>query len=177
VAVSAVYAPTILPILSVPTFLSYEHTMGVEQQKFEHQKEGVLPQLYADMFGWEEMVQQAAAYYHRLSPEEQRKTVVFGNDYGEAAAVDFFGPKYGLPKAIGGNQNYWLWGPREYTGESLIVLGEGEERNMQTKCASYSIVGNAKHPLSRPDEWLPIYHCRGFKWNLREIWPEAKRWK
>jgi hypothetical protein len=47
---------------------------------------------------------------------------------------------------------------------------------MQTKCASYSIIGNAKQPLSRPDEWLPIYHCRGFKWNLQTIWPEMKRW-
>jgi hypothetical protein len=64
-----------------------------------------------------------------------------------------------------------------YTGESLIVLGEGRERNMQTKCASYSIVGNTETPLSRPDEWLPIYHCRGFKWNLQTSWQEFKHWR
>jgi hypothetical protein len=175
-AVSAIYAPTILPILSVPNFLAYEQKMGIEQQKFEHQQQGVLPQIYADMFGWEEMAQHVAAYYKTLPPEERQKTAIFANDYGEAGAIDFFGPKYGLPKAIGGNQNYWIWGPREYTGESLIVLGEGHERNMQTKCASYSVVGDAKNPLSRPDEWLPIYHCRGFKWDLQTFWPELKHW-
>jgi hypothetical protein len=58
----------------------------------------------------------------------------------------------------------------------MIVLGEGNERNMQTKCASYSIVGTTKDPLSRGDEWKPIYHCRGFKWNLQTIWPEMKHW-
>jgi len=150
--------------------------MGIEQQKFEHTQSGVLPQLYADMFGWEEMTQLVAAYYHTLSPEVQRKTAIFGNNYGDAGAIDLFGSKYGLPKSIGGHQNYWIWGPRNYTGESLIVLGEGHESNMQTKCGSYTIIGNAGHPLSRRDEWLPIYHCRGFKENLQTNWLELKRW-
>jgi len=175
--VAGIYAPTILPILSVPTFLAYEHKLGIEQQKFEHEEEGVLPQLYADMFGWDEIAQRVAAYYHTLSPEEQKKTAIFANNYGDGGAIDFFGPRYGLPKAIGGHQTYWIWGPRDYTGESMIVLGEGHERNMQTKCASYSIIGNTKYPLSRPDEWLPIYHCRGFKWNLQTAWPDLKRWR
>jgi hypothetical protein len=60
VAISGIYAPTIVPILSVPAFLSYEHKMGVEQQKFENQPQGVLPQIYADMFGWQEIAQTPA---------------------------------------------------------------------------------------------------------------------
>ncbi len=175
-AISGIYAPLILPILPVETFLSYEQKMGIQQQKFEHAKEGKLPQIYADMFGWEQIAQTVAAYYHTLSPEEQQKTAIFANNYGDGGAIDFFGPKYGLPKAIGNHQNYWIWGPRQYTGESMIVLGEGHEENMQRKCASYSIIGHTDYPLSRPDEWLPIYHCRGFKWNLQEVWPEMKHW-
>jgi hypothetical protein len=175
-AVSGIYAPTILPLLSVPHFLAYEHKMGITQQKFENQPEGALPQIYADMFGWEEIAQRVAAYYHTLSPEEQKKTAIFANNYGDAGAIDFFGLKYGLPKSIGNHQSYWIWGPRQYTGESLIVLGDSDERNMQTKCTSYSIIGDTKHPLSRPDEWMNIYHCRGFKWNLQEIWPHTKHW-
>jgi MFS family permease len=174
--IGGIYAPTILPILSVPNFLAYEHKLGIEQQRFENQPQGVLPQLYADMFGWEEVAQRVGAYYRTLSPEEQRKTAIFANNYGDGGAIDFFGPRYGLPKAIGNHQNYWIWGPREYTGESLIVLGEGHERNMKEHCASYSIIGNTKHPLSRPDEWKPIYHCRGYEWNLQEIWPRMKHW-
>ncbi len=174
--IGILYMPMALPVLSVPAFLTYEHKTGIQEQKFEHQMQGVLPQIYADMFGWEQVAQQVAAYYQTLSPEEQRKTAIFANNYGDAGAIDFFGPKYGLPKAIGNHQNYWIWGPRGYAGESMIVLGEGHERNMQTKCASYSIIGNTMYPLSRPDEWKPIYHCRGFKWKLDEIWPEMKHW-
>jgi len=176
IAIGGISAPACLPILPVPDFLAYEHAFGIEQQKFEHQPQGVLPQLYADMYGWPEVAQSVAAYYRTLSPEEQRKTAIFANNYGDAGAIDFFGPHYGLPKSIGTHQNYWIWGPRAYTGESLIVLGEGNEHNMQTKCASYSIIGNTRHPLSRPDEWHPIYYCQGFKWNLQEHWPQMKHW-
>jgi len=177
IIVSGIYLPTILPVLSVPNFLAYEDTMGIEQQKFEHARLGPLPQLYADMFGWEGMTRTVANFYHTLSSEEQKNTAIFANNYGEGGAIDFFGPKYGLPKAIGGHQNYWFWGPRGYTDASMIILGEGNERNMQQDCASYSVIGSGKDPLSRPDEWLPIYYCRGFKWNLQTFWPELKHWR
>jgi hypothetical protein len=39
-----------------------------------------------------------------------------------------------------------------------------------------TVIGGTKLALSRPDEWLPIYHCRGFKWNLREIRPDTRHW-
>jgi len=176
ITVSGIYAPMILPLLSVPHFLAYEHKLGIQQQKIEHNNSGVLPQIYADMFGWQGIAQRVAAFYNSLPPEERARTAIFANNYGDAGAIDFFGPRYGLPKAIGGHQNYWIWGPRQYTGESMIVLGEGRERNMQTKCASYRIIGNTNDPLSMQDGWLPIYYCQGFKWNLQEYWPEIKRW-
>lgn len=175
-AVSVLYLPMALPILSVPSFLAYEHKLGIRQPKFEHTRPSVLPQIYADMFGWPEMAERVATFYRTLPPEEQRQTAIFANDYGEGGAIDFFGPRYGLPEAISGHQNYWVWGPRDYTGASLIVLGEGDERNMQQDCASYAVVGNTKTPLSRPNEWGPIYYCKGFKWNLESIWPRLKHW-
>jgi hypothetical protein len=175
-AVCGLYAPTILPVFSVRQFLLYEHRLGIEQQRFENGPQGALPQIYADMFGWEEMTARVAQYYRTLSPEEQQNTAIFAHNYGEAGAIDFFGPKYGLPKAIGGHQTYWIWGPRDYTGESIIVLGEENERNLQTMCASYFIIGSGYNLLSRPEEWLPIIHCRGFKLNLQTYWPHVKQW-
>ena len=89
---------------------------------------GPLPQLFADQFGWEEMAATVARAFHALPPEVQAKTAIFGQNYGQAGAIDLFGPKYGLPKAISGHQNYFLWGPRGYTGESMIVMGDRQER-------------------------------------------------
>ena len=67
----------------------------------------------------------------RCRPSVRAKTGIFANDFGQGGAIDFYGPRYGLPKAIGGHLAYWYWGPRGYTGESLIVLGDRRESAAQ----------------------------------------------
>jgi hypothetical protein len=54
------------------------------------------------------------------------RTAIFAENYGEAGAIDLFGARYGLPPAISGRKNYFLWGPRGYTGESIIVVGDND---------------------------------------------------
>ena len=119
---SCLRLPLFLCFLSRDTSRTQE--FGIQQQKFEHQGESKLPQIYADMVGWEKRVKIVAAYFHSLPPEEQKVTAIGASNYGEAGAVDLFGPKYGLPKAISTANNYWISGPRTYTGESLILMDE-----------------------------------------------------
>jgi 4-amino-4-deoxy-L-arabinose transferase-like glycosyltransferase len=59
-----------------------------------------LPQDYADMLGWEAMVASVARHYHALPGEKRAQAVVVGSNYGEAGALDFYGPRYGLPRAV-----------------------------------------------------------------------------
>ncbi len=110
-----------------------------------------------------------------LPVEERARTGIFANDYGEAGAIDFFGPRYGLPPAISGHQNYWFWGPHGYTGESLIVLGDNEE-TLKSECASVTQIAILDDKYARRDELGPVFHCRGLKWNLIEMWPQMKKW-
>ena len=128
------------------------------------------------MCGWEERVEIVAAYFHSLSREEQKVTAIGAPDYGQAGAIDFFGPRYGLPKSISANNNYWIWGPRDYRGESLILLNEGSPEKYKTMCISLTLVAQPFDPYSRPDSNRPIFHCRGLKRDLRELWPELKGW-
>jgi hypothetical protein len=170
----ALLAPVIFPVLPVRTFLAYTQRIGIEQPKLEHQPEGRLPQIYADMFGWEERVRLVAAYFHSLSPAEQRITAIGAPNYGQAGAIDFFGPKYGLPKAICSHQSYWFWGPRQYTGESIILLNEGDPQKYENVCRSLTLAARPSDPFARPDENLAIYHCRGLKGNLQELWTAVR---
>jgi len=177
VAVGALVMPTIYPVFGVRTYIAYSKKLGIQQQKFENQPMSELPQIYADMFGWEERVKIVANYYHSLSPEEQNVTAIGASDYGQAGAVDFFGPKYGLPKAISDNNNYWIWGPRNYTGESLILMNEGSPEKYIGMCRSLKLVAQPSDPYSRPDANRPIYHCRGLYPDLQQLWPKLKGWK
>ena len=175
--VGALIAPTALPLLPVKDYIAYTSNLGIRQQKFENEPQSQLPQIYADMFGWEERVRTVAAYYHSLSPEEQQVTAIGAPNYGEAGAVDLFGPKYGLPKSISGSNNYWIWGPRNYTGQSIILLDEDSPEKYLGHCQSLREIARHQDPYSRPDEGFPNYHCRGLTPTLQVLWPTLKPWK
>jgi hypothetical protein len=136
---------------------------------------GPLPQLFADRFGWEDMAAAVAKVYNNLPPDVRARTAIFGQNYGQAGAVDLFGPKYGLPPALSGHQNYFLWGPHGYTGESVIVMGDRRSR-LEEKFASVELAGHVAHPYAMPYEHIDIYYCRGMKWPLEQVWPKLKNW-
>jgi hypothetical protein len=170
-----ILAPFWLPLLPPQSFLRYAKIVPLGQPPIENDPTGALPQLFADRFGWPEMAQATADAYNALLPDVRAKTAIWGNNYAQASAVDFYSPTLGLPKAIGGHLNYWYWGPREYTGESVLALGENLG-DLSAVFASCEKVGVATHPYSMPRNRFPIYWCRGIRQPLRELWPQVKKW-
>lgn len=175
IAGGIILAPTGLPVLSPESYVKYERSLHLAPPDLETAATGTLPQLYADRFGWPEMAQKTAEVYRSLTPEEQKVAAIFGNNYGEAGAIDFYGPNLGLPKAIGGHLNYWYWGPRDYTGEIVIGLGV-DPASLPKLFDSCEIAARADDPWSMPRERFPIYLCRGLKMPLNQLWPELKKW-
>lgn len=171
-----IFLPMVLPVLPVEKLISYQETIGFKPPKSEVSHEGaLLQQLYADQFGWPEMVESVAAAWNSLPADQRQKTAIYGSNYGQAGAIDFFGPKYGLPKAISPHQSYFMWGPRNYTGESIIVLGSSIA-DAEKNCGSARVLGEVTHPLTLPYEKYPIIHCTGLKRPLAELWPNLKYW-
>ena len=169
--------PLVLPVLPIDTFLRYQSYLPFDVPKTERSFVGeTLPQYYADEFPWPGMVAAVARVYHSLPPEERERTAIFGNNYGQAAAIDFFGPQYGLPKAISGHQTYFLWGPRNYTGEIVIVLGDTES-GVRDEFDSVTVAATLDNPYAYRYENRPILLCRGLKWNLQTEWYRVKNWR
>jgi len=169
--------PLVLPVLPIETFLRYQSHLPFEVPKTERSFVGeTLPQYYADEFPWPGMVAAVAQVYHSLTPEEQQRTAIFGSNYGQAASIDFFGPQYGLPKAISGHQNYFLWGPRQYTGDIVILLGAKESEQVE-QFESVTVVATPNNPYAYRYENRPILLCRGLKWNLQTGWSKVKNWR
>ena len=171
-----VLAPLVMPLLPIHGFIAYQQALGgFTPIRFENLQPSVLPQHFADEFGWEEMARETGRAFGKLSKAEQKDTAIFANNYGEAAAIDFFGAKYGLPKAISKNESYWLWGPGDYTGKSMIILGSdgtGDREHFKT----VQTVGRADHPYARPNEYFDIYLCRNLSTELHRLWPTIKAW-
>ncbi|MBV8515073.1 MAG: hypothetical protein JO260_07210, partial [Acidobacteria bacterium] len=177
ITVSLLVTLLVLPVLPIEKFIALQKWIGIEPSPTEKNQIGVLlPQYYADEFGWTGMVEQVARVYHTLPPEAQAKTAIYTGNYGEAAAIDFFGPRYGLPKAICAHQNYFLWGPREYTGEIMILVGSGNIEEARPHFTSVDVAATLDNPYAMPHENRPILLARGLKHDLREIWPGLKNW-
>jgi len=175
----ALIAPTAMPILSPDAYIRYTNAVGFGQPKFENRRTaGAMPQLFADRFGWPEMAQTVARVYNALPPQERAKTGIFANDYGQGGAIDFYGPKLGLPKAIGNHLGYWSWGPRQYTGDSLIILGDNRE-TLEREFEQVQAVAQVGHPLSMEKEHFTVFLCRGPKlWkSLQEVWPRLRKFE
>jgi hypothetical protein len=149
----------------------------LEPPRTETSHTAPLPQLFADQFGWQEMVASVAHVYHHLRPEDEKRAAIFCQNYGEAGAIDFFGPKFGLPPAISGHQNYFLWGPRDWTGEVLLVLDtrDDDERELFASVEDLGQIVSSPWAMSF-ERRTHIYLCRDLKVNVLECWPRVKKW-
>jgi hypothetical protein len=174
-ATGAMLAPLAIPLLPPETYIRYTEALHIRQPAIETHQLGPLPQIFADQFGWEEMAATVAGVYNSLPAEIRTRTAIFGQNYGQAGAIDFFGPKYGLPPAISGHQNYFLWGPREYTGDSVIVMDDRQER-LERLWGSVRKVARVDHPYSMPYEHFDVFYCRDPKQPITELWPKIKTW-
>jgi Dolichyl-phosphate-mannose-protein mannosyltransferase len=169
--------PLVIPVLPVETYISYSAKLGIKPSSSEKKELSELPQFYADMFGWKEKARDVAKVYATLSETDKAKCAIYSNNYGRCGALDFFGKDLGLPKSIGSHNNNWLWGPRNYTGDVMIILG-GKMEDHQNDFASCERVAVSTCTYCMPYENnVGIFLCRGLKEPLKDAWKEMKHYE
>ena len=177
VAMGALCAPLMLPLFPPDKLVAYMRAIHMEPPRTETSHTEALPQIFADQFGWEQMVDSVAQAYHRLPPEDAKRAAIFCQNYGEAGAIDFFGPKLGLPPALSGHQNYFLWGPRDWNGEVVLVLNTNDEDERDLFHSVEDLGQVVSSPWAMPYERRNhIYLCRDLKMSVRDLWPRVKKW-
>ncbi len=171
---AVIAAPLAMPILPVEAAIRYTRFWDVQAIHVENVPQGELPQLFADMFGWPEQVRAVAAVYQVLPESERAQAVVLAYNYGEASAINLFGSKLGLPRAISGHNQYGLWGPGAMTGQVAVAIGFSEAQLRQF----YDEVrpqASVSPQYAMPEETqLTIFVCRRPKRSLQESWPAWK---
>lgn len=169
---AVIAAPLAMPILSVPEAIKYCAFWDVKSVHVENVPLGELPQLFGDMFGWEEQVQAMSRAYRSLPEADRAKVALLAYNYGEAGAIDYFGKRYGLPKAISGHNQYGYWGPGAHTGEVVVAIGFPAERLLRSfgEVLPFETI-SPKYAM--PEETnLTIYICRKPKSSLAATWNE-----
>ena len=175
VASGLAIAPAAYPLLPLQTFLSYEHVLDFRGVKMEKHPEGIVPQHFADMLGWPELVKTLASAYDALPPEERKEAVILTRDYGQASAVDDLGAAYGLPRAISGHNNFYLYGLRGASGNVVLAIGEPRAL-LEREYENVRRVAIYRNAFVLPDfNNLPIYECTKPREPLAAFWPNFKR--
>jgi hypothetical protein len=86
-----------------------------------------LHDLFREQLGWHELVETIAGVYADLPAAEKSKAGIYAGNYGEAGAINLYGPAYGLPEAISGINSYWLRGYGDPPPQTLVIVGEQRE--------------------------------------------------
>jgi hypothetical protein len=179
----AIGLPMSVPVLSPEHFVTYMRYNHIDLAKTERfGTHSPLPQWYSDQFGWKEIADEAVVAWNRIPADERgsdpsKDCGIFAQDYGQAGAIDFFDRKLGLPPALSGDRTYWLWGPRGYSGNCLIVAGDRRAR-LEQLFGEVEYVGiSAENPWAMESQ-IGFYICRKPKFGtLSDLWPQIKRWR
>ncbi len=173
---TALYAlalfPLGLPILAPPVMEAYLARLGSRTAVTTNVGAVErLPQDYADMLGWEAQVDSVARVFHSLAPDEQQDAVILASNYGEAGAIDFYGPPRGLPKAVAVVGTYWFFGPGDKPGNPIVAHGFTLEE-LDGLFESITPAGGVTHPYAVAEQRdLTIMVCRNPYRTLQEMWP------
>jgi 4-amino-4-deoxy-L-arabinose transferase-like glycosyltransferase len=165
-------APLGLPIVPPEPMARYAARLGVgavTQTNWGAQLS--LPQDYADMLGWREKVDAVAMVVASLPPEERERAVLYGDNYGQAGALDLYGRRQGLPPVVSLAGSFYLFGPGDRPGEVLVLLGVEPEDLQDLQCRSLVMPARVTNPWGVPEERdVPIVVCRGPNTTVQEIW-------
>ncbi len=161
-----------VPILPPQKMAGYGAALGMSAANTTNTGRALrLPQDYADMIGWNQRVEAIARVYDSLDSAQKSQAVILASNYGEAGAIDFLGPRLGLPHSICFEGTYWFYGPGKKTGATTIAIGFDSLDLVK----NWRVIKPAAHIVNKwtvPEEQnLTIYLCEDEIKTAQEIWP------
>jgi 4-amino-4-deoxy-L-arabinose transferase-like glycosyltransferase len=165
--------PTVLPILPIDSVYNLPRSFKYWYQSVREFNPGksYAPINLVGRVGWEGMVRDVAGVYDQLPGEDRRVAGIYTDWYYTASAIDMYGPRYGLPHAVSGALNYYLWGPG-YSWDVMIILNTGQNYLSMffDECTRKGVAGHDLPGL------LYVDVCKGLKVSPNIFWPNLKNY-
>jgi hypothetical protein len=179
VAGGLLVAPASLPILPIESLPAYSNPFEflTNSTKEFNIPSSEYPINLGLRIGWEELVGKVAEVYDGLPPEDRKVAGIYTNWYAPASAIDYFGPRYGLPHAVSGHLTYYLWGPG-YSWDVMIMLTNNvfpiSTASMSRFFEVCALKGRVFNPYTIPINQLNIYVCRKPLLSPEKIWQQME---
>ena len=165
VIVGMLLAPIAMPILSPAAF-----TRAYSASDYQNSPN-------ADRYGWGLTVSNLSRAYNALPASIRSQACILTSNYGEASAVNFLGRGSGLPEAISGHNNYYVWGPGTCTGHVLVTIGYSQS-DAQHAFGNVTLLTTITCPYCISYEQnLPVYLCTNPNFtSLASVWPVVRHY-
>jgi 4-amino-4-deoxy-L-arabinose transferase-like glycosyltransferase len=178
VSTAVVIIPLTLPMLPMQTLLQfssyYNQDYFIPWKVTRTSTAPEAPEYFKSMLGWEDTVAQISQVYHQLPASEQAQTAILSWTYKNAGAIDFYAPRYGLPKGISGAHTFYFWGYRNYSGDQVISIG-GDRSYLEQLFNQVEQVDIVTHAhVVGIQSHIPIYLCKDIKAPFSQSWPRFK---
>jgi hypothetical protein len=163
VAGAVIAAPVTLPVLPARAL----HTVPVQKINYDLGEE----------IAWPKLVALVSREYHALPAGQRQRTTILTGNYGEAGAIDRYGPGLGLPQAYSGANNFWLWGPPPATGTAAIAVNldpallHREFRHVRLVATFWNGLG-----VSDDEQGAQVYAVTGLRSSWARAWPTFRNY-
>lgn len=166
--------PIAAPVLGVNSLISYTQYLGLTGMNGSPPE--LIQPLFAEEFGWRRMARDVARVYDALPRAQRATTAIYADTYADAGAIDRFGPAFGLPRAIGTQNGYWIWGMHGYDLQRIIALGASREQLLLRAYASCRLLATTTDRYRSVVEGpTPIFLCSRPRISRERLW-RSLRW-
>ncbi len=149
--------PVSLPLLKYERLEAYTKPMANFVNRWEDGNVYNIPQDYADMTGWKELSEIVIPFYSSLNDSIRSECLIYGENYGHAASLYFYGKKHGLPQPLSFNDSFILWAPDSIDNVPMIYVNH-EIGDLDELYGSVKLVGVVGNPYFR-ENGLKVYYC------------------
>jgi 4-amino-4-deoxy-L-arabinose transferase-like glycosyltransferase len=128
-----------------------------------------------ETIGWPRFVETVAKVRDAVPEPARGNLVIFAGNYGEAGAVDRFGPALGLPSAYSGHNSYARWRVPPGSAGPVIVLGYGPQGVKEDfkDCVESARIDNGVD-LDNEEQDGQVWTCSGPIRPWAEVWPQLR---
>ena len=129
---------------------------------------------FREEMGWDDLARTVAGVYNALPEDERANTGILTGNYGEAGALNLYGPALGLPLAMSGTNSFWYRGYDKRQPQIVILVGFNPDEGQELfKSCVVSARNSNRYGVENEEsrDHQRILTCR----ELREPWPEF--WK
>lgn len=129
-----------------------------------------------EQIGWPQLTAAVARVYRSLPAAERREASIFTSNYGEAGALDVYGPRYDLPPVLSGHNTYWLWGPGDAPDGVVVAVNSAWQLRSHFRSCRVAATFHSPDGVVNDENGAQIAVCTGPRGQWSSFWGDLRHY-